>query len=196
MSKSKKDKLAEYNSKRDFRKTAEPRGGKASGGDEPIFVVQKHDASRLHYDVRLEIDGTLASWAVPKGPSTDTKTKRLAVRTEDHPMEYADFEGVIPEGEYGGGTIMVWDYGTVTFKNEGKSPAEWLEEGILEFELHGRKLRGWWVLIHSKMGGQEKNWLLSKMKGDDHAASDILSDKPHSAKTGRSLEQIAEEKRG
>jgi bifunctional non-homologous end joining protein LigD len=185
----KKKKLDEYERKRDFKKTPEPTGSQAAT-DEPIFVVQKHDASRLHYDFRLEIDGTLVSWAVPKGPSTDTKNKRLAVHVEDHPLDYAAFEGVIPDEEYGGGTVMVWDAGTVRYLGEG-SPGEQLAGGFIEFELVGRKLRGRWKLIHTKMGGQDKNWLLVKGRDEHASAEDILVEQPDSAKTGRSLEQIA-----
>ncbi len=193
MANAKDDKLADYRQKRDFRKTAEPSGQSApSGGDKPIFVVHKHDASRLHYDLRLQIGDTLASWAVPKGPSLDPAQKRLAVHVEDHPLDYADFEGTIPENEYGGGTVMVWDCGTVKFKEEGKTPQQWLDEGHIEFELNGVKLKGQWVLIQTRMRGEAKNWLLRKRSGP-HASDrgDVLADQPDSVKTGRSMEQIA-----
>ncbi|MCG3180639.1 MAG: Multifunctional non-homologous end joining protein LigD [Phycisphaerae bacterium] len=185
------DKLADYQKKRDFARTPEPTGGQASP-DAPIFVVQKHDASRLHYDFRLEIGGTLASWAVPKGPSLDTSQKRLAVHVEDHPLDYADFEGTIPADEYGGGTVMLWDRGTVRFLGD-QPPEAMLEGGFLEFVLSGQKLKGRFKLIQTKMGGQAKNWLLVK-GGDEHAnKGDVLVEQPDSVKTGRSLEQIAAE---
>lgn len=149
------DPLQKYRSKRDFRRTGEPSGeGQAGAGVEPIFVIQKHDASTLHYDFRLEVDGVLKSWAVPKGPSTDPRVRRLAVPTEEHPMEYADFEGVIPEGEYGGGVVMVWDCGT--YRNlraekgeDGATMDEAIDGGKAEVWLEGRKLRGGYVLIRT-----------------------------------------------
>jgi len=190
----KSEKLKAYKERRDFRKTSEPSGessNPAPAAAKPIFVIHKHDASRLHYDLRLQIGQTLASWAVPKGPSLDTRQKRLAVRVEDHPLDYADFEGTIPAEEYGGGTVMVWDFGTIEFLGDGP-PEKALEGGFLEFVLAGRKLHGRWKLIHTQMGGQVKNWLLVKGK-DEHARAggDVLVDQPDSAKTGRSLTQIA-----
>lgn len=191
--------LKEYRKKRDFGKTPEPSGerGKkaAKPGKGPLFVVQKHDASRLHYDFRLEMDGVLKSWAVPKGPSLDPSQKRLAVRTEDHPLEYADFEGIIPEGEYGGGTVMVWDIGTVEFEGSQEETAALVEDRKpFAFALKGSKLSGRWRLVpFSGREGAAKNWLWIKSR-DDHARDkgDILIDAPDSAKTGRTLEEIAE----
>src|SRR3979411_1464465 len=148
--------LEEYKKKRVFRETPEPAGRVHRSRKEPIFVVQKHDASHLHYDFRLEIDGVLKSWAVPKGPSMNPADKRLAVMTEDHPMEYANFEGVIPKGQYGGGTGMVWDKGTCEFE-EPPSPREQLERGEIKVTLHGEKLRGGFVLIRTPTS--KKNWL-------------------------------------
>jgi len=158
------------------------------------FVVHKHDASRLHYDFRLEIGGVLKSWAVPKGPSMATSIKRLAVMVEDHDLEYRDFEGTIPEDEYGAGTVMIWDEGTVTWEDD-KDPVEMLEGGFVEFALHGKKLKGRFKLVHAKLGGNERNWLLIKRK-DDHAETedDLLTRKPDSARTGRTMEQIAADK--
>jgi DNA ligase D-like protein (predicted 3'-phosphoesterase) len=161
-----------------------------------IFVVQKHKARRLHYDFRLEIDGVLKSWAIPMGPSNDPTQKRLAVPTEDHPMEYADFEGEIPEGEYGAGTVMVWDAGTYeTIPDEaGKdpaSPAEAYERGQLKIRMRGHKMKGDWGLVRMK---GKKEWLLIKKK-DKHtgAQNDLTENHPHSALTGRTLEQIKEQ---
>jgi len=136
--------LDEYRTKRDFERTPEPSGEERRAAVGHRFVVQKHDASRLHYDVRLEHDGVLWSWAVPKGPSLEPGERRLAVRVEDHPLEYRDFEGVIPEGQYGAGTVLVWDRGEWTPEGD---PAEGLEEGTLSFSLHGEKLRGRWTLV-------------------------------------------------
>jgi len=155
------------------------------------FVVQKHDASRLHYDFRLEIGSVLKSWAVPKGPSMVTTMKRLAVAVEDHELNWRDFEGVIDEEEYGGGTVMIWDEGTLTWE-AGKDPVEMLEDGFIEFTLSGKKLKGRFKLIHAKIGGNVKNWLLIKRK-DEHAETvdDLLKREPDSARTGRSLRQIA-----
>ena len=163
--------LEEYKRKRDFRKTNEPKGDTGSKSpDKPIFVVQKHAASRLHYDVRLEIDGVLKSWAVPKGPSLDPTVKRLAVPTEDHPMEYADFEGVIPEGEYGAGTVEIWDKGSyeTVADEEGEKPVppeQSFERGQIKMRLYGDSMKGDWLLVNMK---GKKEWLLIKKK-DGHA---------------------------
>lgn len=186
--------LDKYQEKRDFRQTREPGGSiqKRRSG-KPAFVVQKHDASRLHYDFRLEVDGVLKSWAVPKGPSNDPLQKRLAVPTEDHPMEYADFEGAIPEGEYGAGTVMVWDIGyyeTVSDKEDEDPfpPSDSFERGQMKIRLHGCKMKGDWVLVHMK---GKKEWLLIKKK-DEHtgAKDDLTHNHPQSALTGRTLEEI------
>src|SRR5215213_8078283 len=136
--------LTEYKRKRDFKKTPEPAGGKKKNATGRQFVIQKHAASRLHYDFRLEHDGTLKSWAVPKGPSLDPSVKSLAVQVEDHPLEYATFEGVIPQGEYGGGTVMVWDRGTWEPEEDA---ANGFKQGKLKFRLHGEKLHGSWALV-------------------------------------------------
>jgi len=179
------DKLATYNAKRDFAKTAEPAG---VPGTEPgnRFMVQKHAASRLHWDFRLELDGVLLSWAVTKPPSTDPKVKRLAVRTEDHPLDYATFEGVIPKGEYGGGTVMLWDRGT--WENE-IDPREGLAKGKFHFVLTGERMRGEWVLIRLKPEGKAENWLLGKI-ADNHATGVDL-DFDASIATGRSMAAIS-----
>ncbi|MBN2209564.1 MAG: DNA ligase [Candidatus Coatesbacteria bacterium] len=190
------DPLATYRAKRDLSKTPEPNGSEGAAGEAPIFVVQKHDASHLHYDLRVEIGGVLKSWAVPKGPSMDPKVKRLAIPTEDHPLDYADFEGVIPEGEYGAGTVMVWDIGTFSNKlAKAETPVtmeQSFEKGRLELYLKGKKLRGAFVMIRTQRGGAKPQWLLWKGK-DDFAKpnADVLTDAPDSALTGRSLEQIA-----
>jgi len=185
--------LQEYRRKRVFTKTAEPRGGAARRSGRS-FVVQKHAASRLHYDLRLELDGVLLSWALPKGPSLDPREKRLAVHVEDHPLEYGDFEGTIPAGEYGGGTVMVWDRGEWT--PQGDAAANY-RRGKLSFTLAGEKLQGDWTLVRmhgrDSRGGKE-NWLL--MKSADAAArklgrADVLTKLPNSVKSGRSLDEIA-----
>ncbi|WP_243373516.1 non-homologous end-joining DNA ligase [Microvirga solisilvae] len=188
-------KLASYRAKRDFTKTSEPQG-KATRRKGSSFVIQKHDASRLHYDFRLELDGTLKSWAVAKGPSLVKGEKRLAVHVEDHPLAYADFEGTIPEGQYGGGTVLVWDRGT--WEPEG-DPHDGYEKGRLTFRLDGEKLHGTWHLIRMAKRPRERqeSWLL--IKADDaHARSeddsDILEEAPLSVKSGRSLEEIAPER--
>ncbi len=190
----KEDRLATYRAKRDLSKTPEPNGSEDRAGDAPIFVVQKHDARNLHYDLRIEIGGVLKSWAVPKGPSIDPKVKRLAIPTEDHPLDYASFEGVIPQGEYGAGTVMVWDIGT--YRNiraeDPLSMGQSYDNGRIELWLEGKKLRGTFVMIRTKRGGAKPQWLLWK-RNDEFAESgrDILIDEPNSALTGRSLEQIA-----
>lgn len=207
--------LDRYHAKRDFEKTPEPEGGpstevvpddvveascSARGEDAPCapglaYVIHKHAARRLHYDVRLEMDGALVSWAVPKGPSFDPHNKRLAVHVEDHPIEYGSFEGTIPEGEYGGGTVMVWDRGT--WEPIG-DPAQGMAEGQLKFNLYGEKLVGRWVLVRMKPreGEKSENWLLIKER-DDHVRPadeyDVLAARPESAASGRDMQQIAEE---
>src|SRR5688572_27549630 len=151
------NKLSKYRSMRDFKKTAEPSGTRAPSTRGSIYVIQQHAARNLHYDFRLELDGVLLSWSVPKGPSLAPGEKRLAVRTEDHPLDYADFEGVIPKGEYGGGAVIVWDRGT--WEPEGDA-RKGLERGRLTFDLHGAKLRGRWHLVRTKLdGGKRENWL-------------------------------------
>ena len=156
-------KLAAYRAKRDFTKTSEP-AGKASRRRGASFVVQKHDASRLHYDFRLELDGVLKSWAVAKGPSLIKGEKRLAVEVEDHPLQYGDFEGTIPDGQYGGGTVLLWDRGT--WEPEG-DPHEGYEKGRLSFRLNGEKLEGTWHLVRMAKRPRERqpSWLL--IKADD-----------------------------
>src|SRR5919106_5015650 len=144
--------LKEYRRKRDFSKSPEPSGKKGKKTTKPIFVVQKHDASRLHYDFRLEVDGVLKSWAVPKGPATDPRDKRLAVEVEDHPLEYADFEGVIEEGNYGAGAVIVWDTGTYEKLGEEESMAEALERGHVSVWLHGQKVAGGYTLQRTGKG--------------------------------------------
>jgi len=190
-----KESLKTYQEKRDFRRTTEPPGGRAQPSSKPIFVVQKHDASRLHYDFRLEVDGVLKSWAVPKGPSTDPREKRLAVPTEDHPLEYAGFEGVIPEGEYGAGTVMVWDTGTFENITEKKGQPidlpQAVEHGHLKVRLNGRKLKGGYALTRFRTG-KDESWLLVKTDDADAAPDrDPVVEAPNSVLTGRSLEEIA-----
>ena len=183
-----------YNRKRDFAKTREPRGRKLKGkGDS--FVVQKHDASRLHWDFRLELDGVLKSWAVPKGPSLDPEQKRLAIRTEDHPLDYGDFEGTIPKDEYGGGTVMLWDEGR-WIPEPGKDPSKTIEEGHLHFTLEGERMLGEWVMfrLKSRPGEKAEPWMLKKVT-DDHADpddGDVLVDNcMTSVTTGRTMAEIA-----
>jgi len=180
------DPLGRYWAKRDFSKTPEPRGVRAKAGQALSFVIQKHDATRLHYDFRLELDGVLLSWAVPKGPSYDPADKRMAVRTEDHPMSYADFEGTIPPGQYGAGHVIVWDRGTWTPLND---PRAGLAAGKLSFELRGEKLEGVWEMVRLKRPDESKEtWLLFK-KRDDHARShadyDVVVAKPDSVITSK-----------
>ncbi|MBX3565617.1 MAG: DNA ligase D [Sphingomonas sp.] len=190
----KADPLAKYNAKRDFAQTAEPAGKLArTGGNR--FMVQKHDATRLHWDFRLEVDGVLKSWAVTRGPSIDPNEKRLAVRTEDHPLSYADFEGIIPKGQYGGGTVMLWDDG-VWEPVEGKSARD-LEKGHLHFRLDGVRMKGEWLLIRLKPRGKEKaeNWLLRKIDDAEAGATDFLVETGlTSVKTGRTMLEIEEGK--
>ncbi|MDY0039445.1 MAG: DNA polymerase ligase N-terminal domain-containing protein [Desulforhabdus sp.] len=194
-----KDSLKTYRDKRDFGRTSEPAGSEKKSSEQPRFVIQKHDARQLHYDFRLEVDGVLKSWAVPKGPSTDPRDKRLAVPTEDHPMEYADFEGIIPEGEYGGGTVLVWDTGTYRNLREekegdGASMEQALEQGTVEVWLEGKKLEGGYALIRTgkpDKSGKER-WLLIKKRDEKaDARRNPTSTEPESVLTGRTLEEIA-----
>ncbi len=189
------DSLKTYQEKREFSKTPEPAGGGREPSDKPIFVIQKHAARTLHYDFRLEVEGVLKSWAVPKGPSLNPQDKRLAVPTEDHPLEYADFEGVIPAGEYGAGAVMVWDYGTyrnITEKKGNAIPmAEAVPHGHLKVWLEGKKLKGGYALTRFKKEPDEA-WLL--VKADDENADpkrDLVKEEADSALTSRSLEDIA-----
>ncbi|MCW5877185.1 MAG: DNA ligase D [Anaerolineales bacterium] len=193
------DKLAEYRQRRDFAATNEPTGEtKASPGEAPRFVVQQHDATRMHYDVRLEVDGVLKSWAVPEGPSTDPQVKRLAVETEDHPMEYLAFEGVIPKGQYGAGPMIVWDTGTYTnIRGEKRKPfsmQESYEQGLIEVRFSGEKLRGAYALVRTKFRDAENSWLMVKMKdGEADPDRDIVGEHPQSVKTGKTIEELWEE---
>ena len=184
------DLLAEYKAKRDFAKTPEP-GPKRARNAGDSFVIQKHAARRTHFDFRLEHDGVLKSWAVTRGPSLDPAQKRLAVRTEDHPLEYGGFEGVIPKGEYGAGPVMIWDEGT--WEPIG-DPDEGLAKGDLKFRLHGKRLNGDWVLVRMKKdrtGGKRENWLLIK-KRDAYAGdgAEPTEDYDTSARSGRTMEEI------
>lgn len=187
--------LKEYNEKRDFTKTAEPAGEIKSGDkSERIFAVQKHAASRLHFDFRLEWEGVLLSWAVPKGPSYNTKDKRLAVEVELHPYDYKDFEGTIPKGEYGGGTVMLWDEGTWEAQ-EGEDFEKGLKSGSLKIILHGERLKGKWALIRMKPreGEEDKNWLLIKEKDEYTQSSDGISEFITGVRSGKTMEEIAAE---
>jgi bifunctional non-homologous end joining protein LigD len=191
-------KLAEYRRKRDFEKTAEPAGGAArpKAAEKLAFVIQKHAASHLHFDLRLELDGVMLSWAVPKGPSLDPSVKRLAMQVEDHPIEYNTFEGTIPKGEYGGGTVMLWDRGTYGPAVPDGGAAELrrgYEKGDFKFVLRGMRLRGSWVLVRTRRGDERRpQWLLIKHR-DEFAVprSEIAVEIDTSVTTGRTMEQIA-----
>ena len=183
--------LTEYKKKRKFDKTPEPGPEKKRTKSGRMFVIQKHRATALHYDFRLEADGVLKSWAVPKGPSLDPKVKRLAMQVEDHPVDYAKFEGVIPEGEYGGGTVMVWDYGT--YKPEDTTNvSEALRKGELKFSLNGQKLKGSWVLVRTR----ERQWLLLKHRDYYTTEEEVTELAPVSILTRRTLAEIAEDEGG
>ena len=186
-------KLKEYWAKRDFTQTAEPSGAKASkhDGRDLMFVIQKHDATRLHYDFRLEMEGVLRSWAVPKGPPTTRGETRLAMHVEDHPMDYARFEGIIPKGQYGGGTVMVWDIGTYAVKEA--NPVAAYHQGKIKMELKGQKLKGEWTLVRDKRTEKDakQRWLLIKTETNTRPISKKADDS--SAITGRSMDQIAQE---
>lgn len=192
-----RDPLEAYNAKRDFARTAEPSGKRQSSKGGNLFIVQKHDATRLHWDFRIEVDGVMKSWAVTRGPSPDPQDKRLAVQTEDHPLSYAEFEGIIPEGEYGGGTVMLWDRGTWS-PVEGKSAKD-LDKGHLHFRLDGERMKGEWLLIRLKRRGNEKrdNWLLRKIDDAFATEGDLLVQPAlTSVLTGRTMAEIASDQRG
>ena len=198
MSKRSKESLSQYREKRDFGRTQEPSGNRQESSETPIFVIQKHDASSLHYDFRLEVDGVLKSWAVPKGPSTDPSEKRLAMPTEDHPLEYADFEGVIPEGEYGAGAVLVWDTGPyrnlrADKEEDGLAMEESIDDGKVEVWLEGDKLSGGYALVRTGSGDDDR-WLLIKMDDEEaDARRNPTSTEPRSVLTDRTLEQIADQ---
>ena len=184
--------LSEYKKKRRFNKTPEPGPEKKKTKSGRLFVIQKHRATQLHYDFRLEDEGVLKSWAVPKGPSLDPSVKRLAMQVEDHPVDYAKFEGVIPEGEYGGGTVMVWDYGTYKPDDETKDVAAALKKGELKFSLNGKKLKGSWVLVRTR----DRQWLLLKHRDYYTTEEDVTELAPVSILTRRTLAEIAEDEGG
>jgi bifunctional non-homologous end joining protein LigD len=183
--------LAEYNRKRDFARTGEPKGARKKSGKRLSYLIQKHAARRLHYDFRLEWNGALLSWAVPKGPSENPEDKRLAVHVEDHPVEYGKFEGSIPEGEYGGGTVMLWDRGS--WEPHGDVD-EAMRKGKLAFDLHGERLQGQWALIRlrGRNRNDKDNWLLIKER-DELARRDVgaVEKEDTSVASGRSMEEIA-----
>jgi DNA ligase D-like protein (predicted 3'-phosphoesterase) len=197
--------LSEYERKRDFSKTSEPSGAskRRSGAKakrrHPRFTIQKHAATSLHYDFRLEIGGVLASWAVPKGPSLDPRDKRLAMRTEDHPMDYIEFEGVIPKGEYGGGPVIVWDrgvYQNISHTRSGREMGieEALEKGDIKVFLLGEKVKGPYALVRTSDPGEREQWLLIKKKGEGaDARRRPTSSRPESVLTGRTIEEVLAE---
>jgi bifunctional non-homologous end joining protein LigD len=185
--------LVKYRKKRDFKVSPEPKGAarRKTPAELLIFVVQKHQASRLHYDFRLEWDGVLLSWAVPKGPSLDPTVKRLAMQVEDHPIEYAKFEGIIPEGQYGGGTVMVWDQGTWEPEQDVETG---LRKGELKFSLRGNKLHGSWVLVRTKGGPgktERASWLLIKHRDRYARTADVVTEKPRSVVSRRLMAGVA-----
>jgi bifunctional non-homologous end joining protein LigD len=181
--------LKKYHAKRDFTITSEPKGKSKVKRSNALYVIQKHAASHLHYDLRLEMNGVLKSWAVPKGPCLDPHVKRLAIQVEDHPIEYGEFQGVIPQGQYGGGTVLLWDKGT--WQTQGLSAVKDFNEGNLTFYLHGKKLQGLWKLIRDK--NDKTKWLFFKLN-DEYARPinehDIIILQPNSVLDHQSLDQI------
>ncbi len=190
------DPLRTYRTRRDLQRSPEPPGERRRPRERPVFVIQEHAASSHHYDLRLEADGVLASWAVPQGPSTDPDVKRLAIRTEDHPLDYADFEGAIPASEYGGGRVIVWDIGPYENLTERDGDAvpvpDALAAGHVKVWLEGDKLRGAWALQHAKVGGDDDNWLLIKVNDEGaDARRNPTSTQPESVLTGRTIDDVA-----
>lgn len=194
------DSLTTYRRRRDFRRTGEPSGDDPPpANDEPVFVIQQHDASTLHYDFRLEVDGVLKSWAVPKGPSMDPRERRLAIATEDHPLAYANFEGTIPAGEYGAGTVQLWDRGSYhnrSTDSDGNPVAmeRALAAGKVTVELHGTKLNGGWALVHMEDVRDNNQWLLIKV--DDETADarrNPTSTQMESVASGRVIEEMRQQ---
>ena len=189
------DDLETYRDKRDFRKTAEPAAKTAARSNGRAYCIQKHDATTTHFDLRLEHDGVLKSWAVTKGPSLDPSQKRLAVATEDHPVDYADFEGTIPEDEYGGGTVMLFDAGEWRPLKDDVDAA--LSEGELTFEIDGERLKGGWALVRmdGRGGDDRENWLMIKQRDRRAGKRDVAEKWRTSVKTGRTMNQIANAER-
>jgi DNA ligase D-like protein (predicted 3'-phosphoesterase) len=189
-----------YRDAREFRRVPASAGKTAWQKDNPVFVIHQHGARQLHYDFRLQVEGVLKSWAVPKGPSTDPRDKRLAVQVEDHALEYADFEGVIAAGEYGAGPVIVWDagpYRNIKRDRRGREVpmTKALELGTVEIWLEGRKIRGGYALIRTRFGGKRQSWLLIKMKDEAADARRIPTEsEPWSVLSGRTLAEVAEEK--
>ncbi len=192
--------LKQYRKKRQFDSTPEPRGSsvpRQKGDGSLVYVIQKHMSSHLHYDFRLEWQGVLLSWAVPKGPSLNPAVKRLAMQTEDHPLEYAKFEGVIPEGQYGAGTVMLWDRGTWQPENADVDVS--LQRGEIKLTVHGKKLQGSWVLVHTRGFGNNparSAWMLIKHRDQYASASDVTQEEPRSVVTQRLLAEIARDDGG
>jgi bifunctional non-homologous end joining protein LigD len=188
--------LASYKAKRDFTKTSEPAGGSARSKARQLeFVIQKHAASHLHFDLRLELDGVMKSWAVPKGPHYDPKVRRLAMQVEDHPIEYNQFEGTIPKGEYGGGTVMIWDRGTYGAEDGGDEDTirSGYDRGDLKIVMHGTRMLGGWVLVRTRRDERGRaQWLLIKHRDAFASADlDVVADANTSIVTGRTMEEIA-----
>ena len=190
------DHLKKYREMRDFAQTPEPSGGKPKKAKLPMFVIQKHHASRLHYDFRLEMEGVLKSWAIPKGPSYDPTVKRLAMMTEDHPYDYGSFEGVIPEGNYGAGNVIIWDTGTWEFIEPGDDPVKAVNQGKLTFRLYGKKMFGEWALVKIRGRSPKGNeWLLLKHR-DKYANAnvDVTEVAPQSVVSGLDVDEIGGER--